>query len=120
MGAKGLIVLVLGYRLIFGELRLYLTFPLGLTISLGLGKPRSTVSNSVVAAWGDDDTINGIIVRSRLFDVGCGVGVIIGGDMRRDCLLKLEVGLADGGRGFVTGFEGRWTPESNSDDRVPR
>ena len=111
MGAKGLIVLVLGYRLIFGELRLYLTFPLGLTISLGLGKPRSTVSNSVVAAWGDDDTINGIIVRSRLFDGGCGVGVIIGGDMRRDCLLKLEVGLADGGRGFVTGFEGRWTPE---------
>lgn len=119
MRSESLIVFGLGESLVLDQLWLQILFPFLLTERLGLGDARGSVLGGISPGRRQDFLVDRLIVRFRELDVWSSVCVIIRFDMGRDSVLKLEIRLADPGRGIGAFFECGWTSEENAQDRVP-
>lgn len=77
-----LIILVLGQLLVDGQLRLDVLLPLCLAIRLGLLETRGAVLGGISLGRDEDPLVGDVVVGGSLLDVGGGIGIIIGLDMR--------------------------------------
>jgi hypothetical protein len=63
--------------------------------------------------------LDAIKVRLSLLDVGCGIGVVVGLEVRNSVVSQLEVRLANIGRVIGELFKRRRAAEGDCQERVP-
>lgn len=115
-----LVILPLGEFPNRRNLRLNLCVPLGQDILLSLLRPRGSMLDNISTSRREDVTVKCLVIRADEFDIGVDKLFIVWLSIGRNCILCLEIVLADKWRGIVTGFERGRASENDGEDSSPR